>query len=114
MCCPCSPQYLLDVGQNAVAIHKGIPRRDALITRQHLERGGFARSIEAKKAKAFPFADCQRDPVHCQQGFPAIIDLGMARGEHAAHITCKASEGTARQQAVLAARCPRWAMCSSP
>lgn len=72
---PCSPGYLLDVGQNAVAIHKGVPRCDALVTRQHLEGGGFARSVEAKETKAFPFADSQGDPVHCQQGLPAVIDL---------------------------------------
>ena len=72
---PCSPRYLLDVGQNAVAIHKGVPRCDALVTSQHLEGGGFARSVEAKKAKAFPFADRQGDPVHRQQGLPAVVDL---------------------------------------
>lgn len=72
---PCSPRYLLDVGQNAVTIHKGVPRRDTLVTSQHLEGGGFARSVEAEKAKAFPFADCQGDPVHRQQGLPAVIDL---------------------------------------
>lgn len=69
-------QYLFDIGQDAVAIHVGIPRRNALITRQHFEGSGFASSIEAKQTKALPFADCQGDPVHSQQGLLAVIHLG--------------------------------------
>jgi len=93
---PCSPRYLLDVGQNTVAIHKGVPRRDALIASQHLESGGFACSVEAKKAKAFPFADCQGDPVHCQQGLPAVIDL-VETNAQATPVTTRSTHPRPRQ-----------------
>lgn len=67
--------HLLGVPEHAVAIDVGVAGGDALVSCQHLERGGLASSVEAQQAEALSLPHGQGEPVHRQQGLSAAVDL---------------------------------------
>ena len=67
-----------------VPVDERLPSGGALISRQHLERGGLPGSVHTQQSKALPGPDAQTQPVHCQDTthLPGFIHLGEIHGTY--------------------------------